>query len=363
MEKRVKKEVYEKYPYPNLVGELVDGVLYILFYVENYISRSIKRVLDVGCGTGEYMMGAAFRHPEVEFVGVDFSEKSIEIADKWKRKKKLQNVSFYCQDIRDFELGKFDYVVCSGVIEEGSDVEILNHIVKVMKEDGMIGLTFRAKCGVGEDIELMKNMIDILTQNSEGSIEGLERKVEILKRVWYKVDDKHWLKHLISRKLIESNSHLINLFVSNNFDVKSIFNMLSSVDLKFIRFVDEHVWLPEFYMSDYDLGQLKCEEKYSLLSMLRRNISDFEFFASPILRDKDWRKDKLVLTPFGALVESDIFVFYDGTTIKLDLKRVMILKCLKQPHTLNELIMEIREISPEVITEFVRVMFRHKVLI
>jgi hypothetical protein len=41
----------------------------------------------------------------------------------------------------------------------------------------------------------------------------------------------------------------------------------------------------------------------------------------------------------------------------------MILKFLKEPHTLDEIILEIREVEPVVITEFVEMMFKHKLLI
>jgi len=131
--------------------------------------------------------------------------------------------------------------------------------------------------------------------------------------------------------------------------------------LKFVRFADEHLWIPEFYNLQLPKTITK-KNMYELIAMIRRDIPSFEFFVSPVVKEKDWKKDKVTTSPFGAVMENR-FVFFDNTVFKFDSKRIMILKFLKEPHTLDEIILEIREVEPVVITEFVEMMFRHKLLI
>ncbi len=55
---------------------------------------SAKRVLDFGCGVGILTCFYAQEHPDVEFLGIDRSERSIEMAQAEARKRHLSNVQF-----------------------------------------------------------------------------------------------------------------------------------------------------------------------------------------------------------------------------------------------------------------------------
>jgi len=362
----MKKRFYDVYPYPNL-GKVVDGILYILDYVEYYIERPVKKVLDIGCGTGEYAIAAGRRYPEMEIIGLDYSSKAIEIANKLLKKEKNNNnnVNFICEDFLNYKpKEKFDYIICSGLIEETHWIRgFFNCIAlkKLLKHDGMIGVNVRANYGIGEDVNVLKKIVDKLIKPG---IDSIENKLEITKNIWNSVHEEHWLRKLISSDLIKSDTHLGALFVSDYFEIKDLFFMLDDLKsdyLKFVRFADEHLWIPEFFNLQFSKTITK-KDMYELIAMIRRDIPCFEFFASPVLKEKDWKKDKLMTSPFGAIVENK-FIFFDNTVFKFDGKRIMILKFLKESHTLDEIILEIREVEPIVITEFVEMMFKHKVLI
>ncbi len=356
-----KKYFYDIHPYPNL-GKVVDGILYILDYVEYYLERPVKRVLDIGCGTGEYTIAAGRRYPEMEIVGIDYSSMGIEIANKMlKKEKSKNNVKFVCEDFVEYKSKeKFDYIVCSGLIEDKVtwNCRFLNVISKnLLKPDGMIGVNIRANYGIGEDIHVLKKIVNRL---KKPGINSIESKLEIARNVWNSVHEEHWLRKLISADLIKSDTHLGALFVSDYFEIEDLFSILNN-SLKFVRFADEHLWIPEFYNLQLPKTITK-KNMYELIAMIRRDIPSFEFFVSPVVKEKDWKKDKVTTSPFGAVMENR-FVFFDNTVFKFDSKRIMILKFLKEPHTLYEIILEIREVEPVVITEFVEMMFRHKLLI
>jgi len=356
----MKKELYNKYPYPNF-KTLCDGVLYVLSYVKNYRGEEVKRILDVGCGTGEYLLAAAKRYPEKEFVGIDFSEESIKIAEKFKKNNKIKNVELVCIDFSDLTEELFDYVVLSGVLESIEDGWILEKVRSLVKLNGIVGISLKGSYGIGEDVKLLKSII----KNVNYDLQSYEKSVELIRKYWGLVHDEHWIKGLLNENLIRASSQLINLVVGDTFSVEDIYYMLDRSGFHFMRFVDEHLWVPKFYGVERILDEQNYNdrERYEVIAKLRRNIHLLEFFASPnVVSKKDYKIDVLKLSPFGTILENG-FVFFDGTVIKLDLKRSMLLRFFAEEHTLEELKLEVREITPVVLEEFVGIMFEHEVLI
>ena len=71
-------------------------------------------VLDVGCGVGILTTWYATRFPDVTFVGVDRSLKSIEIARQFTQSHQLENVSFHHCEIPQHDIpGTFDTIVAT----------------------------------------------------------------------------------------------------------------------------------------------------------------------------------------------------------------------------------------------------------
>lgn len=77
----------------------------------------ISRVIDVGCGIGDFTIDLANRYPQFEkIVGIDFLQEPIDIA--LKNRKKFDNVSFIKTDLLDipFEDRFFDVSICINTI-------------------------------------------------------------------------------------------------------------------------------------------------------------------------------------------------------------------------------------------------------
>jgi 2-polyprenyl-3-methyl-5-hydroxy-6-metoxy-1,4-benzoquinol methylase len=75
------------------------------------------RVVDLGCGWGTFELALAERVSEI--VGVDFSQKSIELCRALLASSPRGNVSFVCADAGDTELaaGAYDLVIAADLFE------------------------------------------------------------------------------------------------------------------------------------------------------------------------------------------------------------------------------------------------------
>ncbi|MFW5904167.1 MAG: METTL5 family protein [Candidatus Saliniplasma sp.] len=99
-----------------------------------YLNRDImgKKVIDFGCGTGIFSLGAALLGAE-KVVGVDVDKEAIEIAkDLAKRWDVNHKIDFKVMDITEFD-EKGDTVLMNppfGSQKKGADIPFLNHALK-----------------------------------------------------------------------------------------------------------------------------------------------------------------------------------------------------------------------------------------
>jgi SAM-dependent methyltransferase/methyltransferase-like protein len=75
------------------------------------------RVLELGCGTGANLIGAAYRFPKSTFVGIDLAPTHIESGLHVVSEAGLRNVALQARSIADITDadGTFDYIICHGV--------------------------------------------------------------------------------------------------------------------------------------------------------------------------------------------------------------------------------------------------------
>jgi methyltransferase-like protein len=75
-------------------------------------------VLEIGCASGGNLLPMAAGLPSSTFIGIDYSSKQINDAEKSLGELGLKNVTFLCEDIRRVDtqsLGTFDYVIAHGI--------------------------------------------------------------------------------------------------------------------------------------------------------------------------------------------------------------------------------------------------------
>lgn len=131
------KKYIKKYATPDRISSYIET----LVLCENEgISFEKGNVIDVGCGTGHLLRELKKRHPEINIVGTDFSEESISVS-----KQINETGEFFLMDIFNIpseQLGKYDYVICSEVLEHLLYPEkALQNIIKLANENAAIILT------------------------------------------------------------------------------------------------------------------------------------------------------------------------------------------------------------------------------
>lgn len=99
-----------------------------------------KKVLDLGCGTGEYSLWYAM-HGAGEVTGVDLSQGSLAKAREKKAQANVTNANFIEKDILkvDFPDNTFDYSFSVGVLHHTGDPELgFEHLCRMTKPGGVV---------------------------------------------------------------------------------------------------------------------------------------------------------------------------------------------------------------------------------
>lgn len=80
------KNMYKKYPYPSPSGDVsqTNELLNLLriFELESNLKLEEFNILDAGCGSGHRITNVAEFFKKCNFLGIDISEKSIEIVNE-----------------------------------------------------------------------------------------------------------------------------------------------------------------------------------------------------------------------------------------------------------------------------------------
>jgi len=96
-----------------------------------------KRILDVGCGTGNFAREVAKKDAKY-VLGIDYADEAIKIAKKTNKRK---NLKFKKLDVIKLE-GKFDIIVSIGTIEHmDNPIKIIKKLKSCLNKNGKIILT------------------------------------------------------------------------------------------------------------------------------------------------------------------------------------------------------------------------------
>lgn len=129
--------IYSSVDYASDIEE-ISGLL-------NYGNLSIRAILDLGCGTGSYILGLAAKGYLVD--GVDSSPAMVEIARTKLREADVQS-SITLGDMVDFPLERiYDTVIClfgsfDYLYEDSNVQKLLARIHSALSEDGLFLLDF-----------------------------------------------------------------------------------------------------------------------------------------------------------------------------------------------------------------------------
>ena len=147
-------ELYDADSYPAMSHPCADPE------VNRAVARSLgldvveilgAKILEIGCGTGHHVLSLANRWPELEFVGVDISQKCIKRAKNLAAQAGIKNVSFHAVSILDFKPEeKFDFIIAHGVFSWVPDevkVGLMDFIPKHLTANGIAVVSFNVAAG------------------------------------------------------------------------------------------------------------------------------------------------------------------------------------------------------------------------
>ena len=129
---------YDQIPYTsNPYLETSPGILEGLSYLQGFSPPPIEtaRVLELGCAGGGNLSPFAYAYPKSTCVGIDFSAKQIEAAQRTAAAAGLKNADYRCMSILDVtpDLGTFDYIICHGVYT-WVPPEVCDGILKICRQ-------------------------------------------------------------------------------------------------------------------------------------------------------------------------------------------------------------------------------------
>lgn len=150
----VPKSYFDKHPFPGLsLGHITTIHEYIFMLEKNLLYRAIKslvksgdRLLDTGCGTGEFTTYLAI-HSGAEVIGLDCSEETLEWAKGVKRRIYDKPELSFCHGdvfkVKPSDHGMFDIILAMGLFTSIPDEHTaLRNLVKVLKPGGMVVFGF-----------------------------------------------------------------------------------------------------------------------------------------------------------------------------------------------------------------------------
>jgi len=94
------------------------------------------RVLEIGCGTGGSLISCATSLPGGRFVGVDYSQHQIDIAQSVVEGLGIDNIEFLQKNILEIDVsfGEFDYIIAHGIYSWVPE-EVKNKLMEVCKQN------------------------------------------------------------------------------------------------------------------------------------------------------------------------------------------------------------------------------------
>lgn len=180
---RVRQETHEKYTVPRL--DFVEWAL------RCYRWRGDERVLDVGCGPGNYYTFLHQQAPEIDYYAVDFLPAMIE-NHPYKTHLAIGDAQFL-----PYEDHRFDVVMANHMLYHVADIDkAIGEFRRVLKPDGVLMVATNSLNSMQELQVLMRRAIVLLTRTSASQVRApspasdlfaLENGARTLSRHFYSV--------------------------------------------------------------------------------------------------------------------------------------------------------------------------------
>lgn len=248
------KDHYEDYPYPyrdpndenkrllEIIGESLIEINHWCFKGKKDF-KSNFRVLIAGGGTGDAVIFFAhqLRNTNAEVVYLDFSQASMEVAKKRAEVKGLKNITWIHDSILNIpqlNLGKFDFVNCSGVLHHlASPPDGLHVLRNLLKDDGVMNIMIYGKYG-RTHIYQVQEIMRLVNEN----VGNRQEEVENCKKILASMPHTSWFKRgeeLISDHVTFGDIGVYDLFLHKQdraYSVPEMYDFINAEGLNFVSF-------------------------------------------------------------------------------------------------------------------------------
>jgi 2-polyprenyl-3-methyl-5-hydroxy-6-metoxy-1,4-benzoquinol methylase len=273
------RQQYDFLPYPESEIEFLPTNPELLFvhslatsYYLRYqkvVNVKDKIILDAGCGSGLQALILALANPGAKIIGVDLSEKSIEIARQRFAYHKLDNAEFYTLSLDDIQLlgYQFDYINCDEVLYLlPNPGEMLKKFQSVLTPEGIIRANLHSyyqRIEYYRTQELLK-FLDVFNEESvETALETVKETIDSLKnnirmKILYRDFENVKLQSFNSEsKAKQLDGWIMTNYLlrgDNGYTIPELFAFLDLADLDFLTMVNWRHWdITELFQEPNDL--------------------------------------------------------------------------------------------------------------
>ncbi|MBD2121377.1 class I SAM-dependent methyltransferase [Trichocoleus sp. FACHB-262] len=310
-EREMVRQQWETTPYPELPpetsskGDANNLYLHNLvtpFYLRNHqiIDTKEKLILDVGCGTGYTSLMLAEANPGAKIIGVDMSEKSLDLARQRSHYHGFENSEFYtlaAEELPSLNL-QFDYINCDEVLYLLPDpVAGLKAMRSVLKPDGIIRANLHSSLQREFYFRAQKvfKMMGLMDE-APGELE-----VGLLREMMRSLKHNTYLRTIAWKPDFETNAEQVrvNFLMQGDkgFTVKELFAALEAADLEFVSMVNWRHWelmdlfqdpknLPAFLAMS--LPEVPLEERLHLFELLHPVHRLLDFWCAHPSQGQDY---------------------------------------------------------------------------
>ena len=170
-----------------------------------YPPMSGQRVVDFGCGWGTFGFELSGRVAEV--VGIDFSEKSIELCNRRLASDPRENLTFLCADAGDtgLEADAYDVVIAADLFEHlypEDSMRVVQEAYRILKPGGRFSVFTPHR---GHFLEVLKNR-DILIKRDISHVDykSLERMKQMMQEAGFGIERAYYAEsHLPGLRVVE----------------------------------------------------------------------------------------------------------------------------------------------------------------
>ncbi len=210
-EERIGREFYDRSDYfEGHTGHLTDLQSRFQRYrvrkvLEIYDPRPGDRVVDLGCGWGTFGFVLSGRVEEV--VGVDFSEKSIELCARRLETDPRENLRFLCADAADtgLEEGVWDVVIAADLFEHlypEDSARVVGEAFRLLRPGGHFSVWTPHR---GHILEILKNHDVVLKRDvSHVDYKSMARTTGMMRDAGFEIERAYYAEsHLPAVDVVE----------------------------------------------------------------------------------------------------------------------------------------------------------------